>query len=59
MLKALGLEARQILKSIWESPLELDPSRRSAKVTRALESQLAKPAKLLEGKTEPGMVLRT
>ena len=37
------------LKAVWTDPLSLDPSRRSAKVTRELAERLARLAKSLEG----------
>ena len=42
-------ELRQTLRSIWLDPSSLDPSRRSAKVTRELAQRLAKLAKSMEG----------
>lgn len=41
-------EVRQRLKLLFTDPLELDPSRRAAKVTRELAERLAKLATLLE-----------
>lgn len=40
---------RQLLKQVWEEPMSLDPSRRSAKVTREIAGRLAELAKSLEG----------
>lgn len=40
---------RERLRQVWLDPLSLDPSRRSAKVTRDIATQLAKVAKTLEG----------
>ncbi|MDB5391908.1 MAG: hypothetical protein JWM11_7554, partial [Planctomycetaceae bacterium] len=37
------------LQTVWTEPLSLDPSRRSAKVTRELAERLARLAKSLEG----------
>ncbi len=39
---------RQRLKALWTDPLSLDPSRISAKVTRAVAAELAELAKSLE-----------
>jgi len=39
---------RQRLKALWTDPLSLDPSRVSAKVTRAVAAELAELAKSLE-----------
>ncbi len=41
-------EIRERLRAIWLDPLSLDPSRRSARVTRAISSKLAQLAKSLE-----------
>ena len=41
-------EVRERLKLVWTDPLELDPSRRSAKVTKDVADRLAKLAKSLE-----------
>lgn len=49
-------ETRELLKSIWIDPLALDPSRRSARVTREVADRLAKLAKLMEGKHDPETV---
>ncbi|SDE52358.1 class I SAM-dependent DNA methyltransferase [Kordiimonas lacus] len=43
-------EKREILRQIWLDPRQLDPSRKSAKVTREIADHLAKLAKSLEGK---------
>jgi hypothetical protein len=40
---------RERLRTIWLDPLSLDPSRRTAKVTREVAERLAKLAKSLEG----------
>ena len=34
-------EVRELLAHIWTNPMELDPSRRSAKVTRKIADKLA------------------
>jgi hypothetical protein len=39
---------REKLRQVWLDPVALDPSRRSAKVTREIAAQLAKVAKVLE-----------
>ncbi len=39
---------REVLRKIWLNPLELDPSRASARVTREVSEQLAQLAKSLE-----------
>jgi hypothetical protein len=41
---------REKLQAIWRDPLAMDPSRRTAKVTREVAERLAKLAKSLEGK---------
>ncbi|MDB5352802.1 MAG: hypothetical protein JWN86_4049 [Planctomycetota bacterium] len=41
-------EFRERLRFVWTAPLELDPSRRSAKVTKDVADRLAKLAKSLE-----------
>lgn len=41
-------EVRQRLAAVWLDPLNLDPSRRSARVTREIADQLASLAKSLE-----------
>ena len=42
-------DIQERLRDVWLNPLSLDPSRRSAKVTRDIADQLAKLAKSLEG----------
>ena len=49
-------EQREKLRLVWTDPLSLDPSRRSAKVTRELADKLARLAKSLEAKYEAGRV---
>lgn len=58
-LDKLAEEEQQAkLKAVWTDPLSLDPSRRSAKVTRELAERLARLAKSLEGaKDEHGQPL--
>lgn len=46
-------EVATMFKAIWEDPLSLDPSRRSAKVTREIAAHLAELAKSLEGDHAP------
>jgi hypothetical protein len=47
---------RALLRAIWSDPMTLDPSRRSARVTRQIAGRLALLAKSLEGKYEPELV---
>lgn len=48
-LAELANEAiRERLRQVWLDPLSLDPSRRSARVTREIAAQLAKVARALE-----------
>lgn len=52
-------DVRELLRTVWTDPNSLDPTRRSAKVTRELADRLAKLAKSLETgkqKYEPGRV---
>ena len=46
-------EILQRLKSLWQDPLALDPTRASAKVTREIAVHLAKIARTLEGVGHP------
>ncbi len=46
--KLADTEQQATLKAVWTDPLSLDPSRRSAKVTRELADRLAELAKSLE-----------
>lgn len=46
------------LRAVWTDPLSLDPSRRSAKVTRQIADRLARLARSLEGRYEPDQVAR-
>ncbi|MFO6996420.1 class I SAM-dependent DNA methyltransferase (plasmid) [Pseudomonas fulva] len=46
-------EVRERLRAVWLDPLSLDPSRRSARVTREIADQLAKLAKSLEADGHP------
>jgi hypothetical protein len=46
-------EIRERLRAVWTDPLSLDPSRRSAKVTREIAKRLAQLAVSLEGKHPP------
>lgn len=47
---------RQLLRQVWDDPMSLDPSRRSAKVTREIAARLAELAKSLEGSSDPETV---
>ncbi len=49
-LKREDIRAR--LQAVWTDPLSLDPSRRSAKVTREIADRLARLARSLEGHHE-------
>ena len=49
---------RERLKAVWTDPLSLDPSRRSARVTRQIADRLARLARSLEGQYEPEVVAR-
>ncbi len=46
-------ETRKLLKAIWQEPLALDPSKKSAKATREIASALAEVSKRLEAKKHP------
>lgn len=46
-------EIRERLRAVWLDPLGLDPSRRSARVTREIADRLALLAKSLEGAGHP------
>jgi hypothetical protein len=46
-------DVRERLRLVWTDPLELDPSRRSAKVTKDVADRLAKLAKSLEASGHP------
>ncbi|MCB1800007.1 MAG: class I SAM-dependent DNA methyltransferase, partial [Gammaproteobacteria bacterium] len=48
--------ARARLRSVWDDPLSLDPSRRSARVTREIANRLANLAKSLEERHDPESV---
>jgi hypothetical protein len=47
---------RDRLRAIWLDPLSLDPSRRTAEVTREVASHLARLARILEAHFEPQRV---
>ncbi len=47
-------EIRERLRAVWTEPLTLDPSRRSAKVTREIAKRLAQLALSLEGNPGSG-----
>lgn len=51
-------DIRERLRAVWTDPLSLDPSRRSAKVTRQIADRLARLARSLEGRYEPDQVAR-
>ncbi len=58
LLKDLGdREVRERLAKLWRDPMDLDPSRRSARVTRDIAQKLALLAKSLEseGHDAPGV----
>lgn len=42
-------DTRALLRSVWLEPMSLDPSRRSARVTREIADKLARLARSLEG----------
>ena len=46
-------EVRDQLHQVWTDPQSLDPSRRSARVTRGIAAQLAQLARSLEGEHPP------
>ncbi len=53
-LKDLEQEStRKLLKDIWQDPLSLDPSKKSAKATREIASALAEVSKRLEKENHP------
>jgi len=47
---------RQRLKAIWDDPLSLDPTRRTARATREIAVRLARVAQSLEGAYNPESV---
>jgi hypothetical protein len=49
-------DIRERLRQVWTDPLALDPSRRSARVTRQIADRLARLARSLEGRHEPERV---
>ncbi len=49
-------EVRALLRQVWLDPLSLDPSRRSARVTRDIADRLARLARALEGQHDPQTV---
>ena len=49
-------EIRERLRKLWTDPLSLDPSRRSARVTRALAEKLGRLASALEREHSTGVV---
>jgi len=48
-------ELRERLRLVWTDPLALDPTRRSAKVTKRIADRLARLAKSLEPPRRPGL----
>ena len=46
-------DIRERLRQVWTDPLSLDPSRRSARVTRQIADRLARLARSLEGNYPP------
>ncbi|HVZ41376.1 MAG TPA: DNA methyltransferase [Candidatus Kapabacteria bacterium] len=46
-------DVRDLLRTLWTQPQELDPARRSARVTRDVADRLARLAKSLEGAGHP------
>ncbi len=51
-------DVREMLRLVWTDPLELDPTRRSARVTRELAGKLAVLAQSLEHDENPDLVAR-
>jgi hypothetical protein len=49
-------DVRDQLRAIWTDPLSLDPSRRSARVTRSIADKLARLARSLEQEHAPEIV---
>jgi hypothetical protein len=47
---------RARLKAVWEDPLSLDPTRRTARATREIATRLARVAQSLEGRHHPETV---
>ena len=47
---------RTRLKAVWEDPLSLDPTRRTARATREIATRLARVAQSLEGRHHPETV---
>ena len=47
-----------VLRAVWTDPRSLDPSRRTAKVTRDVAAHLAELAKAFEAKHDPELVAR-
>lgn len=45
-------DVRERLRKVWDEPMSLDPSRRSARVTREIAARLAELAKSLEGSSD-------
>lgn len=49
-------DVRALLRQVWLDPMSLDPSRRSARVTRDIADRLARLARALEGAHDPQVV---
>ncbi|MGB4805476.1 MAG: type IIL restriction-modification enzyme MmeI, partial [Anaerolineae bacterium] len=49
-------DVRTLLRQLWLDPMSLDPSRRSARVTRDIADRLARLARALEGQHDPQTV---
>ncbi|RDV36273.1 class I SAM-dependent DNA methyltransferase [Bradymonadaceae bacterium TMQ3] len=49
-------EVRELLRTVWSEPMSLDPTRRSAAVTREVAARLARLAKSLEHDYDPETV---
>lgn len=45
-------EVRELLRTIWEDPLSLDPSKKAAEVTKQVADKLARLSRSLEKKTD-------
>ena len=52
-------EIRERLRLVWTAPLDLDPARRSARVTREIADRLAQLARLLEQQGHPPEAVAT
>jgi hypothetical protein len=52
-------DIRERLRLVWTAPLDLDPARRSARVTREIADRLAQLARLLEQQGHPPEAVAT